>query len=105
MLAAGPLKCVYGREMFLWSNLMEVSADSVPDVSGAVDVVTLLPILQQDGPLLRKWRTRHSIHESKVCVDAVVDWISKRPQVTDPEDGHSRAVETVQKLGITTTSK
>jgi hypothetical protein len=105
MLAAGPLKCVYGREMFLWSNLMEVSADSVPDVSGAVDVVTLLPILQQDDPLLRKWRTRHSIHESKVCVDAVVDWISKRPQVTNPEDGHSRAVETVQKLGITTTSK
>lgn len=75
MLAAGPLKCVYGREMFFWSNLVEVSADSVPDVSGAVDVVTLLPIFQQDDPLLRKWRTRHSIHESKVCVDALVDWI------------------------------
>jgi hypothetical protein len=106
MLAAGPLKCVYGREMFFWSNLVEVSADSVPDVSGAVDVVTLLPIPQQNDPsLLRKWGTRHSIHESKVCVDAVVEWISKRSQVMAPHAGHSRAVGTVEKLEITARSE
>ena len=102
MLAAGPLKCVYGRELFFWSNFVEVSADSVPDVSGALDVLTLLPILRQDDPLLPKWRTRHSLHESKECVDAVVDWISRRPEAGDPNAGHSRAIETVQKPGMIT---
>jgi hypothetical protein len=83
MIVSGPFKSVYGRELLFWANLVHITADSVPDSRGGVDVVTLPP-LDGDDPVVAKRGIRHSIHQNPACGDAVGAWISARMQAGRP---------------------
>jgi len=69
-------KVVFGRELLVGAARCEVSAESVPDGSDGVDVITLRPESITD------WiRSRHAIYDHEACASAINEWILN---VADP---------------------
>jgi len=69
-------KAVFGRELLVGAARCEVSAESVPDGSDGVDVITLKPEYITD--LIS---SRHAIYNHEACAAAINEWILS---VVDP---------------------
>jgi pimeloyl-ACP methyl ester carboxylesterase len=68
----GLFKAVFGRELLLGAARCEISAESVPDISDGIDIITLKPHRFTD--MIRR---RHAIYDNDACHAAISEWIRR----------------------------
>lgn len=66
----GLFKAAFGTELLFGSGSVSVTANSAPDVNGAIEVVTLDRGSQGEFPLL------HSLYDHPACPAVIAEWLS-----------------------------
>jgi hypothetical protein len=78
LLLPGLLKSIFGREFLIGWMAFETGADSVPDLSTQISVITFPPKkkLKEKSPEKMVYsRLRHGIYYHPLCVGEIVKWL------------------------------
>jgi hypothetical protein len=70
----GAFKTVFGKEFLFGSARCDIAANSVPDFSNEIDVITF----PQDEVSVASRTLRHAIYEHPSCAKEIVNWIVYR---------------------------
>jgi pimeloyl-ACP methyl ester carboxylesterase len=73
----GFFKAAYGTELLLGAGSVSITANSAPDVNGAIQVVTLDRGSQGEFPLL------HSLYDHPACPEVIAEWLSGESSPAD----------------------